>query len=50
LADLAQHHIDVNLGGATMKQTHAGLLGILELEEARYGEMLRKVAMSSTLN
>jgi alanyl-tRNA synthetase len=42
LAELAQHHIDVNLGGATMKQTHAGLLGILELEEARYGEMLRK--------
>ncbi len=42
LADLAQHHIEVNLGGATMKQTHAGLLGILELEEARYGEMLRK--------
>ena len=42
LADLAQHHIDVNLGGATMKQTNAGLLGILELEEARYGEMLRK--------
>ena len=42
LADLAQHHIEMNLGGATMKQTHAGLLGILELEEARYGEMLRK--------
>ena len=42
LAELAQHHIEVNLGGATMKQTHAGLLGILELEEARYGEMLRK--------
>ena len=42
LADLARHHIEVNLGGATMKQTHAGLLGILELEEARYGEMLRK--------
>jgi alanyl-tRNA synthetase len=42
LAELAQHHIDVNLGGAIMKQTHAGLLGILELEEARYGEMLRK--------
>ena len=42
LAELAMHHIEVNLGGATMKQTHDGLLGILELEEARYGEMLRK--------
>lgn len=42
LAELATHHIDVNLGGAAMKQTHDGLLGILELEEARYGEMLRK--------
>ena len=42
LAELALHHIEVNLGGASMKQTHDGLLGILELEEARYGEMLRK--------
>ncbi len=42
LAELATHHIEVNLGGAAMKQTHDGLLGILELEEARYGEMLRK--------
>ena len=42
LADLAQHHIEVNLAGADMKQTHDGLLGILALEEARYGEMLRK--------
>ena len=42
LSDLAKHHIEVNLGGAPMKQTYDGLLGILELEEARYGEMLRK--------
>jgi len=42
LAELARHHIEVNLGGAMMKQTHDGLLGILELEESRYGEMLRK--------
>ena len=42
LAELARHHIEVNLGGAMMKQTHNGLLGILELEESRYGEMLRK--------
>ena len=42
LADLARHHIEVNLGSASMKQTHDGLLGILTLEETRYGEMLRK--------
>lgn len=42
LADLARHHIEVNLGSAAMKQTHDGLLGILALEETRYGEMLRK--------
>ena len=42
LAELARHHIEVNLGDAMMKQTHDGLLGILELEESRYGEMLRK--------
>ena len=40
LADLAQHHIDVNLGGATMKQTHAGLLGIRGLEGDRYLSLL----------
>ena len=33
LADLARHHIEVNLGSAAMKQTHDGLLGILALEE-----------------
>lgn len=42
LAELAQHHIAVNLDGQSMKQTHDGLLGILELEEERYGEMIRK--------
>ena len=42
LSELAQHHITVNLGGQSMKQTHDGLLGILQLEEERYGEMIRK--------
>ena len=42
LSDLAQHHISVNLGSQSMKQTHDGLLGILRLEEERYGEMIRK--------
>jgi len=44
LSELAQHHISVNLGGQAMKQTHDGLLGILQLEEERYGEMIRKGA------
>ena len=42
LSDMAQHHISVNLGSQSMKQTHDGLLGILRLEEERYGEMIRK--------
>ena len=42
LSELAEHHITVNLGGQSMKQTHDGLLGILQLEEERYGEMIRK--------
>ncbi|MCH1539951.1 MAG: alanine--tRNA ligase [Candidatus Poseidonia sp.] len=42
LADLAQHHLDVNLGGHINKQTVEGLLTILRLEEERYEEMLRK--------
>ena len=29
LSDLAQHHIDVNLGGKVMKQTHDGIGTIL---------------------
>ena len=42
LPDLAQHHLDINLGGHLNKQTEAGLLTILALEEERYAEMLRK--------
>ncbi len=42
LTDLATHHLDVNLGGHLNKQTREGLLTILELEEERYAEMLRK--------
>ncbi len=42
LPELAKHHIDVNLGGQSMKQTHDGLLEVLRLEEERYGEMIRK--------
>lgn len=42
LAELATHHIEVNLGGEKMKQTSDGLLKILTLEEERYVEMLRK--------
>jgi len=42
LTELARHHLDVNLGGHLNKQTREGLLTILELEEERYVEMLRK--------
>ena len=42
LSELAEHHITINLGGQAMKQTHDGLLGILQLEEERYEEMIRK--------
>lgn len=42
LAELATHHLDVNLGGHLNKQTRDGLLTILALEEERYVEMLRK--------
>ena len=42
LADLALHHIEVNLGNKTMKQTHDGIATILRLEEEKYVEMLRK--------
>ena len=41
LADLALHHIEVNLGNKVMKQTHDGIATILNLEEAKYVEMLR---------
>ena len=42
LSDLAHHHIEVNLGGKIMKQTHDGIGTILDLEEEKYAEMLRK--------
>ncbi|MDA0877375.1 MAG: alanine--tRNA ligase [archaeon] len=42
LPDLMAHHIDHHLADRRMKQTREGLLHILALEEARYGEMMRK--------
>ena len=42
LSDLAIHHIDVNLGNSKMKQTRDGLCRILNLEEEKYSEMIRK--------
>ena len=42
LSKLATHHIEVNLGNSAMKQTAAGIATILDLEEAKYAEMLRK--------
>lgn len=42
LAELGAHHMDVNLDMSDFRQTREGILTILELEEARYHEMLRK--------
>ena len=42
ISQLAEHHLDVNLGGHLNKQHREGLLEILALEEERYAEMLRK--------
>lgn len=42
LCDLATHHIEVNYDESRMKQTKEGMLAILEGEEERYNEMLRK--------
>jgi len=42
ISELAEHHLDVNLGGHLNKQHREGLLEILNLEEERYAEMLRK--------
>jgi alanyl-tRNA synthetase len=42
LSQLAVHHIEVNLGNSKMKQTRDGLCTILDLEEQKYAEMLRK--------
>ena len=42
LADLMGHHLDHHLPNRSMKQTREGMLHILDLEEARYNEMMRK--------
>jgi len=42
LAELGAHHMDVNLDMSGFAQSRDGILRILELEEARYHEMLRK--------
>jgi len=42
LAELGAHHLDTNLSDWNMKQTREGLLHMLDLEETRYNEMLRK--------
>ena len=42
LAELGAHHMDVNLDMNGFSQSREGILTILELEEARYHEMLRK--------
>ena len=42
LAELILHHIEINLGNKTMKQTHDGIATICRLEEDKYAEMLRK--------
>ena len=44
LSELIQHHLEVNLYGHEMKQTKDGLITIMELEESRYKEVLRKGA------
>ena len=42
LSDLMNHHLDHHFGGEDMKQTRQGILTILDGEEKRYQEMLRK--------
>ena len=42
LRDLAAHHIDTHLDMIGFVQSREGILTILDLEEARYHEMLRK--------
>ena len=42
LAELGSHHMDVNLDIRGFSQTREGILTILDLEEQRYHEMLRK--------
>ena len=42
LAELGSHHIDEHLDMGSFTQSREGVLGILDLEEMRYYEMLRK--------
>ena len=42
LAELGAHHLDTHLDISSFDQSREGILRILELEEARYYEMLRK--------
>lgn len=42
LSELINHHLDVNMMDHSMKQTRDGLLTIMNLEEERYSEVLRK--------
>ena len=42
LPELGDHHIKFNMGVGSMSQSREGILEILELEETRYNEMLRK--------
>ncbi|MBK69782.1 MAG: alanine--tRNA ligase [Euryarchaeota archaeon] len=42
LAELAAHHLDKNMDISQFPQSRPGILSILELEESRYHEMLRK--------
>ncbi|MEC8874852.1 MAG: alanine--tRNA ligase [Candidatus Thermoplasmatota archaeon] len=42
LSELGSHHIDTHLNISHFIQSREGLLSILELEESRYYEMLRK--------
>ncbi|MDP6869806.1 MAG: alanine--tRNA ligase [Candidatus Poseidoniaceae archaeon] len=42
LSDLAKHHLEVAMDLSCMKQTNEGLITILNSEEERYIEMLRK--------
>jgi len=42
LPELGEHHLDVNRSSEATKQSRAGILNILRLEEERYHEMLRK--------
>ena len=42
LSELGAHHMDVNLDISGFSQTRDGILTILQLEEERYHEMLRK--------